>query len=202
MIKRPTGWDDIVAFSRGRAKPSPEKAQKAFNELLENIKLENCVFFPDVVNAIFRRVPVKVEAENYGHEGAEKSYFVKDANQKSKYYRTSEPVLVEPVTSARRRFRSEQSIRLQMEEWTAYTVNSTTAKDYKVIAKVKSEDAPSVFQFSIRQQEQTTPVIGGDWMEVDLGSVKLSERANRFIIMVKKGMILFDWFRFEEIKKN
>jgi endoglucanase len=197
-IKRPTGWDDIVAFSRGRAKPSPEKAQKAFNELLENIKLENCVFFPDVVNAIFRRVPGKVEAENYGHEGAGTSYFVKDAGQKSKYYRISEPVPVEPVTSERRRFRSEQSIRLQRDEWTAYTIHSMTAKDYKVIARVKSGDAPSVFGFSVRQQERTTPVTGGDWMEVDLGNVKLSEGTNRFKIMVKSGMILFDWFRFEE----
>jgi endoglucanase len=197
-VKKPAGWDDIVAFSRGRAKPSQEEAHKAFNELLENIKLENCVFFPDVVNAIFRRVPGKVEAENYRYEGAGTSYFVKDTGRKSKYYRTSEPVPVETATTEGRRFRSEQSIRLQAEEWTAYTINSTTAKDYKVIARVKSEDAPSVFQFSIRQQEQTTPVVGSDWMEVDLGSVKLSEGTNRFKIMVKSGMILFDWFRFEE----
>ena len=149
-----------------------------------------------MVNAIFRRVPGKVEAENYGHEGAGTSYFVKDVNQKSKYYR--EPVPVEPVTSERRRFRSEQSIRLKAEEWTAYTIHSMTAKKYKVIARVKSEDAPSVFLFSTRQQERTMPVTGGDWMEVDLGSVKLSEGANRFKIMVKSGMILFDWFRFEE----
>jgi endoglucanase len=197
-IKRPAGWDDIVAFSRGRAKPSLEKAQKAFNELLENIKLENCVFFPDVVNAIFRRVPGKVEAENYGHEGAGTSYFVKDAGQKSKYYRKSEPVPVEPVVSEGRRFRSYQSIRLQAEEWTAYTIHSTVAKDYEVIAKVKSEEAPSVFRFSTREQERTMPVVGGDWKEVDLGSIKLSEGANRFKITVESGMILFDWFRFEE----
>jgi endoglucanase len=197
-IKRPAGWDDIVAFSRGRAKPSLEKAQKAFNELLENIKLENCVFFPDVVNAIFRRVPGKVEAENYGHEGAGTSYFVKDAGQKSKYYRKSEPVPVEPIVSEGRRFRSYQSIRLQAEEWTAYTIHSTVAKDYEVIAKVKSEEAPSVFRFSTREQERTMPVVGGDWKEVDLGSIKLSEGANRFKITVESGMILFDWFRFEE----
>ena len=197
-IKKPAGWDDIVAFSQGQGKPSPEIAQKAFDELLENIKLESCVFFPDVVNAMFRRVPGKVEAENYGHEGAGMSYFVKDAGQKSKYYRISEPVPVEQVVSGDRRFSSDQSIRLKAEEWTAYTIHSLTAKEYKVIARIKAEDAPSVFRFSIRQIEQTMPVIGGDWMEVDLGSVKLSEGANRFKIMVKSGMILFDWFRFKE----
>jgi endoglucanase len=85
-IERPAGWDEIVALSRGRQKPSREVAQRAFDELLENIKLENCKFFPDVVNAIFRRVPGKVEAENYGHDGAGTSYFVKDTGQKSKFF--------------------------------------------------------------------------------------------------------------------
>jgi endoglucanase len=197
-IKKPAGWDDVVAFSQGQAKPPTKIAQKAFDELLENIKLENCVFFPDVVNAIFCRVPGKVEAENYGHEDAETSYYVKDVSQKSKYYRISEPVPVELIVSEDRQFRSDQCIRLNAEEWTTYTIHSLTAKDYKVIARIKAEDAPSVFQFSIRQQEQTIPVASGDWIEVDLGSVKLSEGTNKFKIMVKSGMILFDWFYFAE----
>ncbi len=197
-IVKPTGWDDIIAFSRGRDKPSRELAQRAFDELLENIKLDNCVFFPDVVNAIFRRAPGKVEAENYGHEGAGKSYFVKNANQNSKFYRTSEPVPVELIGSRTRRFRSAQSIQLQAEEWTAYTINSVTAKDFKAAARIKAANSPSEFQFSIRQLKKTIPVSGDDWMEIDLGSVKLSKGANRFEIRVKRGVILFDWFSFEE----
>ena len=88
------GWDGICDYSRGKAKPSREIAKKAFDELLENIKLENCVYFPDVVNAMLRRVPGKVEAENYGHEGADKSFYVKDTSQKAEYYRIREPVLI------------------------------------------------------------------------------------------------------------
>ena len=93
-IKRPEGWDQVAAFSRGRAKPLRQAAQQTLDELLENIKLENCVYYPDVVNAILRRVPGSVEAENYGHDGAGKSYSVKDASVRSEYYRTSEPVPV------------------------------------------------------------------------------------------------------------
>ncbi len=79
-FKSPENWNAIRAYSRkaGAAKPSPEIAQKAFDELLQNIRLENCIFFPDVVNALFHRVPGKVEAENYGHEGLNHSYFVKE----------------------------------------------------------------------------------------------------------------------------
>ena len=70
-IKTPQDWKVMMAYSRntGGDKPTTEMARKALNELLQNIRLENCVFFPDVVNAIFRRVPGTVEAENYGHEG-------------------------------------------------------------------------------------------------------------------------------------
>lgn len=78
-IKAPEGWDAIRSYSRGGDKPSAELAQKAFDQLLVNIRLENCVFFPDVVNAMFRRAPGRIEAENYGHDGPNQSYFVKDA---------------------------------------------------------------------------------------------------------------------------
>jgi endoglucanase len=196
-IKKPAGWDEIAAFSRGRAKPSKETAQKALDELQENVKLENCVFYPDVVSAMFRRAPGKVEAENYGHEGAGKSYFVKDASQKSKFFRTSEPVPVEMPAAEGNRFRSEQSIRLQADEWTAYTIFSLSAKDYKVTVRVKAATAPAEFQFSIGQQKKTIPVSGTEWAEVDLGSAKLAEGANRFEIKVNSGTIQIDWIRFE-----
>jgi endoglucanase len=196
-VKKPAGWDEIAAFSRGRAKPSKELAQKAFDELLENVKFENCVFYPDVVNAMFRRAPGKVEAENYGHEGAGKSYFVKDASQKSKFYRTSEPVPVEMPAAQSGRGRSEQSIRLQADEWTAYTIHSLSAKDYKAVARVKAVNEPTEFQFSIGQQKKTIPVSGVEWAEADLGSAKLAEGANRFEVKVNQGTIQIDWIRFE-----
>ncbi|MBN1818146.1 MAG: cellulase family glycosylhydrolase [Sedimentisphaerales bacterium] len=197
-IRKPAGWDEIVAFSRGRARPSAELAQKAFDELLENCKLENCVFYPDVVNAMFRRAPGRVEAENYGHQGPGKSYFVKESGQKSKFYRTSEPVPVEPVGAGGRGFRSEQCIRLQAEEWTAYTIYSLDTKDFKAVARIKAETIPATIQFSIREKKQEISVTDAEWVELDLGSVKLSEGANPFQIRVTNGTILLDWFDFEE----
>jgi endoglucanase len=197
-IKRPAGWDEIVAFSRGRQKPSCEVAQRAFDELLENVKLENCMFFPDVVNAIFRRIPGKVEAENYGHDGAGTSYFVKDTGRKSKFYRTSEPVPVESITSGDRRFRSEQGVRLQANEWTAYTAHSLAARSCNVVVRARAKNTPSAFQFTVGQQEKAASLTGNDWTELNLGAVQLSEGANRLEVRVKSGEILFDWFRFEE----
>ncbi|MGE5607867.1 MAG: cellulase family glycosylhydrolase [Bacillota bacterium] len=196
-IKKPAGWDEITAYSRGQGKPSQETAQKVFDELLENIKIENCVAFPDVVNAMFRRVPGRVEAENYGHEGLNKSYFVKDLTSKAKSYRKSEPVPVEQNASASSQSRAGQSIRLLADEWTAYTVNSQATRDYKATVRVKADPAPAVFTVSINGQSTDMTITGNDWIEVNLNAIRLSAGANRLQLTTKTGVLWFDWLSFE-----
>ena len=100
-----------------------------------------------MVNALFHRVPGKVEAENYGHEGLNHSYFVKEPAQKSKYYRTSEPVLVELVEPG-------QAIRLNVGEWAAYSVNSLQAKSYALTVRAQMDSVLAVFQVSVNGNSQ------------------------------------------------
>ena len=120
-VVKPADWDAIVAYSRGQAKPSKETARKAFDELLQNVRIENCVYNAGVVNALFHRLPVRIEAENFGHDGLGKSYSVKDPSQKSPNYRKSEPVTIEVSEGGgNRRRESHQSIRLTADEWSSY----------------------------------------------------------------------------------
>ena len=191
-FKPPENWNAIRAYSRnsGAAKPSPEIAQKAFNELLQNIQLTNCTFFPEVVNAIFRRVPGKVEAENYGHEGLNHSYFVKQPAQKSKYYRTSEPVLVELVEPG-------QAIRLNVGEWAAYSVNSLQAKSYALTVRAQMDSVLAVFQVSVNGNSQEVVTDSQGWAEFKLKPVNLVAGANQVKLSVKNGSIGFDWMEFQ-----
>ncbi|SEK37076.1 cellulase family glycosylhydrolase [Parapedobacter koreensis] len=56
-IKQPEGYASLLDYWSGRgSKPSHEDAQRILNEWLENIKLENNIFHPDVVDAMFRQV--------------------------------------------------------------------------------------------------------------------------------------------------
>ena len=191
-FKSPENWNAIRAYSRnaGAAKPSPEIAQKAFNELLQNIQLTNCTFFPDVVNALFRRVPGKVEAENYGHEGLNHSYFVKQPAQKSKYYRTSEPVSVELVESG-------EAIRLNAGEWAAYSVNSLQAKSYALTVRAQMDSVLAVFQVSVNGNSQEVLTDRQGWVEFKLKPVNLVEGTNQLRLSVKNGSIGFDWMEFQ-----
>jgi hypothetical protein len=94
-INKPANWDLITEYTRGGEKPDSVIAQQAFAELLENIKISNCVYFEDVTNAIFRRLPLKIEAENYLHGNYNEAYYVSDTTKKSEYYRKNEFVPVE-----------------------------------------------------------------------------------------------------------
>jgi aryl-phospho-beta-D-glucosidase BglC (GH1 family) len=195
-IKAPEDWEKIAAYSRGQDKPTKEIAQKALDQLLKNIKLENCVYFPDVVNALFHLVPGRVEAENYGHEGENKSYFVKNALENSKYFRTLEPVSVQVIEAAGDRWLTEQGIKLSADEWATYPINSAEAKTCDVTVKVKAGSTPAVFQVSINDQTQELNVTQTSWTQIPLKPASLLKGANRLKVLVKQGTVSFDWFDF------
>ncbi len=196
-IKAPDGWDGIAAYSRGGAKPGKEAAEKTLEQLLQNIRLENCVYFPDVVNALFHRVPGRVEAENFGHAGPNKSYFVKDDAQKAKHYRPSEPVPVDLIEAGGDSRRSEQAIKLTAEEWTAYVLNSQQSKSYAAAIRAKAESTPAVFQVSLNDHAQDLTITDNGWREIKLSAISLANGANRLKLLVKRGTVCFDWISFQ-----
>ena len=192
-FKSPRNWEAVMAYSRGAAaeRPSPAVAQAAFDELLQNIRLKNCEFFPDVVNALFHRAPGKVEAENYGHDGLNKSYFVETNSVKAAYYRKSEPVPVELLEN------SGQAIHLAGGEWTAYTVNSLKSETYALTVRAKAESAPAVFEISLNGSRQEVAVSEPGWVELKLKPVNLAPGANQVKLAVTTGTVGFDWMQFQ-----
>ena len=194
-IKSPPGWDQVIAYSNGGAKPDRASAQKTFDQLLKNIRLEQCAFYPDVVNALFHRVPGRVEAENYG--GTNPSYFVKDTAQRSKYYRPAEPVPVEQVEAEGNRWRSQQAIRLQAEEWTSYALISETPKTFSVTLRAKAQTLPAALQVLAGGQTQDLTISAAGWVELKLDPVRFSAGPNQLKIAVKQGTISLDWLQFQ-----
>jgi Cellulase (glycosyl hydrolase family 5) len=190
-IKRPAQWDAIVAYSRGEAKPSSETAQNAFDELLKNIRLENCVSHPAVVNAMLRKVPGRIEAENFGHNGSSISYHVKNTTQRSKFYRTGEPVPISVGES--RRPRSSQFITLSGTEWTAYTIDSTSQQDCEVIVRARATNAPVVAELTIGEKAVGVNLTDTAWKEIKVGAIPFSRGVNRLKWLVKQGTADLDW---------
>jgi endoglucanase len=202
-IKEPAGWGKVVAYSRRGegAKPSREEAQRIFDELIHNIQLANCEYFPDVVNAMFRRVPGVVQAEDYAQGGLNKGYFVREGAKPSAQYRKTELVPVELINPTEKDGASGQAIRLKMKEWTVYQVNSLEAKSYTLRIQVKKEVPAAAFRISINDADadhsQSVAIVGSGWHTLKLNPVNLKAGANTVKLAVQAGEISFDWMALE-----
>ena len=71
-ITPPARWAELVEHVAGG--PAPENPQAIFDELLENMKLENCVWQPAIVQAITAVEPQQIPAWGFGYRGAGESY--------------------------------------------------------------------------------------------------------------------------------
>ena len=200
-IKPPEDWKAVRAYTEGGAQPSVAVAQRAFDELLQNIQLKNCTFRPDVVNAMFRQVPGKVEAKNYGQEGLNKSYFVKDDDKNAKYYRKTEPVQISSTGTNRQS--TEQVITLNAGEWTAYTVGCTTTNcDYETVVRVRAENIPAEAQLKIDDLVCDVKISTNVWSEINLGPHSLSSGQHHLKWLVESGVVQLDWFELMPKQKD
>ena len=140
---------------------------------------------------MLRKVPSRIEAENFGHNGSGVSYHVKNTTQRSKYYRTGDPVPINVGES--RRPRSSQFITLSATEWTAYTINSTSQQDCEVIVKARATNASA--QVELIVGEKTVPLTLSDntWKEIKVGAIQFARGANRLKWFVKQGIADLDW---------
>ena len=197
-FKSPAGWKDIVDYSRSKGEYVVTKVNPAliFNELLENIKIENCTYFPDVVNSMFRRIPLKLEAENYGNDGYLKSYSVKDTITKSETYRKKEPVKIAVIKTEQKSINSGQSVILNAGEWTAYQVKSPDKLKCKVSLQVKAEN-PAEIIFRIDGKSVKLKVIQTEWSEIKLEPQAFRKGDNDLKVEVKSGSINLDWINIQ-----
>jgi endoglucanase len=194
-INKPGNWDLISEYSKGGAKPDAVLAEKIFNELLENIKISNCTYFKDVCNAILTRVPAKVEAENYGHDGFNRSYFVSDTVNKSKLYRKDEPVKINLDSKVKDQFWSEQSIELRQSEWVVYSFESLTAKKYMLTLRASAAAEPVQLTVIINSKKVNVDIINTEFSEVSIGDYKLKKGKNTIKILAKSNVVKVDWIK-------
>ncbi len=194
-IKKPDNWDLISEYTKGGAKPDAVLAEKVLNEFLENIKLSNCDYFEDVCNAILPRIPGKIEAENYGHNGFKHSYFVLDTINKSKFYRKDEPVKINLDSKDTDQFWSEQSIELQVSEWVVYRFENLTTGKYDLALRASAVTAPTELAVSINKKKVNVLVSSTEFNEINFGIYKLKKGRNTIKIQAKSNVVKVDWIK-------
>jgi aryl-phospho-beta-D-glucosidase BglC (GH1 family) len=199
-FRRPEGWDSISAFSRGGPKPSADTARKAFDELLANIPLDRCDYHPGVVNALFRRAPARIEAENFGHRGSGISYSVTNQALRSKFFRLDQPVTI--IAPESQRSRSGQYIVLSAAEWTGYTIGSDSVRAYQIKARVRGEGSLAEAKLLVNGQSLNVRVSTTDWADLDLGTISFKQGSNQLKWVVTRGKIDLDWISVELLARE
>jgi hypothetical protein len=199
-VVKPEGWDKIAAFSRGGEKPNAEEAEAILNQFLENIKLENCEYFNDVVTAVFRRVPARIEAENFGHLGEGNSFVIKDTSTLSEYYRTNEPVqivLIEPdSTNNPKRDGANYGVRLKAGEGLNFAVHTRIDRVMKILVKVKavSPQRPIMFMAMDQKPVQLSQNYDLDqWYYNQSSPMTYKIGKHDLKLMVDRGEVIVDW---------
>ncbi|HPH32830.1 MAG TPA: cellulase family glycosylhydrolase [Chitinophagaceae bacterium] len=196
-IKKPANWDLIAEYSRGGTKPDPAICIRAFDELLENIKLTNCVYYQDVCNAILTRIPGKIEAENYGHTGYMQSYFVRDTTARSAYYRKTEPVKIALDSKDEKQFWSEQSVEVKKSEWLNYTFASEDGNKRKLTIRASAVNGPVLLELRMNKRKLKVMVSDTGFTEIDLGNVPVKQVGNTIRVLVKSGVVKIDWLKLQ-----
>jgi len=198
-INEPEGYDQIVEFSRTGVKPTKELAEKVFTQLLENMKVENCQYLEQVNKALFRQVPGRIDAVNYGHDGFGVSYFVNDTTSKAQYYRTKEPVKIvllagnEPKSRA-----SVQAIKLSEKEWTLYTANCLESINSSVTVNAKAEVKGSTLVVSVNENIQEFALADTSWTNLVIDNQNLVAGKNTIKTEVKNGGVIVSYFNVEK----
>lgn len=73
-IRRPAGWELLVAYLQGGEKPDEATAWRILGEYLDNMALERCDYLPEVARSLLRQAPVRIPAVFYGNHGEGVSY--------------------------------------------------------------------------------------------------------------------------------
>ena len=163
----------------------------------ENIKIANCDYFEDVCNAILTRIPAKIEAENYGFDGFNQSYFVTDTIAKSKYYRKGDPVKINLDSKDKDALWSEQSIELKPSEWVVYDFeNIDNQKHTLTIRALTAANATKVI-FWVNEKKIKITLTNKSFYELLQGDFELNKGLNKVKVMVESGVLQLDWVKFD-----
>jgi endoglucanase len=137
-VMAPSGWDEIREYARGGAIVPRERAQEIFDQLLSNMRVENCTWHPEIVGALLANNLSVIPAWGFGFHGPGQSYSTQSATPLAGM-RSEESVTIEYAdhevrdnhnfeqTDGRDYADAEQLVvRLKKGEWLEYEVSPMT----------------------------------------------------------------------------
>lgn len=194
-VKKPEGWDELLAYTEGGAHPGYARAREILDSYLENMKFENCEY-NEIVNAsVLRRPGCNIKAVDYDEfPGIGKSFSGIRTEENSYEYRLGTFMkIVDVGEKPERRFGFDcgwHRFALEMEagEFADYSLNDIQA-DSSVQMRYKALDNAKirVFQDVEMIKELELPKTEGYTVTGEIGLSESEKSAIR--IEVIEGVV-------------
>jgi endoglucanase len=226
-IKQPEGYAKLVDWMTGKSseKPTEAEAWRILQELLQNIRIENNIYHPDVTDAMFRQVhqsgtvPFKqlvigkgystINAVDFDMGSQRVAYYDKDT---ARYQYTPG---VNTVGNRGGAYRNDgvdiardangfHVFNIENGEWLQYTVDVQEAGSYR-LSFTAASDTTSGKLYMIIDQKTQTPAVGvsitggkQNWQEIESETVVLTKGRHVFRIVFDKGGFQFKNMLFQK----
>lgn len=194
-IRKPAGYDAVIAYTKGGVRPDAATAKAAFDGLLINMKLQNCEYNEGVVVALLKSLPMTLEAEDIGFLGEGVSYHDTSKANEGKAHRTGDGVDIQPI--------GYNVGWLDSGEWIGYDVFSPEDRPYTFSFRIASPEGKGKFRLEIDGKDLTGPIAvektagWNNWAVVTRENVSIPAGRHQLKFVVIEGGFNIDWLRFE-----
>lgn len=196
-------------------RPTKSEAKKGFMELAENLKLENCHFFKDVVSAICdlsglekskpygdNTLPKLIKCVDYDIGANNVAYYVKYAKRDDHRMRR--------VFNSGRKYRNDPIHIFEEKgnyvvglfedgQWLKYTLNSPSSEEYEVILKFRGSGKIRV---EVNGQSNVVNLNAVNYKTKSLGTFSLNRGDNPFYLHVQKNGLFISELEFKKVVKE
>ena len=223
-IRASEGYEKLLAYWNGKGeKPSPEEAWGILKQFATNTKIENTVYHPDVIDAMFRQVnddsakPFKanvvkkgtiINAVDYDLGAQRIAYFDKDTaryqytpgvntqGNRGRTYRNDGVDIKTDSTHQPYVFNIEDG------EWLQYTFNVIQEGNYNIKAKLSSSSSAAIAVL-MNKEKATTPIkadLKEQW--ISLGKFQLKKGQQSIKVFAEIGGFNFYQLKFDKDFSN
>jgi endoglucanase len=208
QVKMPADYRKVLDYWAGKGpRPTPEEAERGLMEFANNLKLENCIYHKDVIDAMFRQTtsndtkPFAVNnagkpilAVNYDMGRNRYAYMDRDTGN---YWVSG----LEGTGNSGHVFRNDGVDigndngnyfvdSFESNEWLKYTVTASKAGTYSVnlnVSSTKSGGVAGVSANGSKVSEVEVPETKDQWLKIQVGKVTLKKGQNAFVLSAVSG---------------
>lgn len=208
-IKEPAGWRKILSYLEGGMHPGYQEARAIFDELLQNIKYENCIQNKHVTDAVLRRSGARVMGIDFDEfPGKGHSYFSHLHHENEHPHRSNTGMRLMPQTrkdSAKIGFYNQwdfNALRLESGEFACYTFMGAHSEEEWQVSIRGLEDGELIVSENDEVIQKIQFLKGADYEVFSLPSLKQDATFLRLKIEVLSGEAAVDWVQLKDVMRK